>query len=240
MSVRAAVWALLWIGAAGAGWYAWEVKGWRPPPHWNPMAPLQIAEQPGWFTRMKLDRLDRDPQQCLATLSGSAFRFEPIDDRTTGPGCGFSNAVRVSRTSVALSGPFTLSCPAAVSLALWERHSLQFAAQRNLERSVTRIDHLGSYACRNVYGREVGRRSQHATADALDIAGFRLEDGSSVRVLGDWRDADSTRGDTPKARFLRDARNGACRFFDTVLSPDYNAAHADHLHLDRGRYQVCR
>nr|MBA3526869.1 extensin family protein [Sphingomonas sp.] len=34
------------------------------------------------------------------------------------------------------------------------------------------------------------------------------------------------------AAFLREVRDGACRLFPTVLSPDYNAAHRDHLHLD--------
>ena len=29
------------------------------------------------------------------------------------------------------------------------------------------------------------------------------------------------------------------RRFDVVLGPDYNAAHADHLHLDRGRGGGC-
>ena len=28
--------------------------------------------------------------------------------------------------------------------------------------------------------------------------------------------------------------------FDAVLSPDYNAAHHDHLHLDRGPFRMCR
>ena len=45
--------------------------------------------------------------------------------------------------------------------------------------------------------------------------------------------------------FLREVRDGACRLFPTTLSPDYNAAHADHLHLDmaeRGKmgWGVCR
>ena len=39
-------------------------------------------------------------------------------------------------------------------------------------------------------------------------------------------------------------RDGACGLFATVLSPDYNAAHRDHFHLDqaaRGRFGgVCR
>ncbi len=39
---------------------------------------------------------------------------------------------------------------------------------------------------------------------------------------------------------LRDARRGACRFFDGVLGPDYNAAHRDHFHLETGGFGMCR
>jgi hypothetical protein len=53
-------------------------------------------------------------------------------------------------------------------------------------------------------------------------------------VLKDWLRSDE------KAAFLRELRTGACRFFDGVLSPDYNAAHRDHFHFDRGPYRVCR
>nr|WP_328730168.1 extensin family protein [Falsiroseomonas algicola] len=35
-------------------------------------------------------------------------------------------------------------------------------------------------------------------------------------------------------------RDGACRWFRAVLSPDYNAAHADHFHFDMGPSTVCR
>lgn len=71
-------------------------------------------------------------------------------------------------------------------------------------------------------------------AEALDIAGFVLEDGQRIRVLKDWPEAGE------RAAFLREVRSGACRFFDGVLSPDYNAAHRDHFHFDRGPYRVCR
>ena len=39
---------------------------------------------------------------------------------------------------------------------------------------------------------------------------------------------------------LKTSWDGGCRFFDGVLSPDYNAAHRDHLHLDRGPWWFCR
>jgi len=130
--------------------------------------------------------------------------------------------------------PFVLSCPAAVSLAMWERHDVQPAAQRRFGRAATGIEHFGSYACRNIRGREAGPRSRHASADALDVAAVVLEGGRRVSVASHWR------ADGPEAAFLRDLHRGACRWFDVVLGPDHDAAHADHLHVDRGPGRACR
>ena len=69
------------------------------------------------------------------------------------------------------------------------------------------------------------------------MAGFVLEDGRRVTVAADWN------GEGKDAAFLHRARDEACGIFGTVLSPDYNAAHADHLHLDqaaRGWGGYCR
>jgi hypothetical protein len=99
--------------------------------------------------------------------------------------------------------------------------------------TVSRVQHVGTYNCRNVYHREQGRRSQHATANAIDIAGFTLANGREVRLLRDWK-AEGAPG-----AFLREVRDGACRYFGAVLGPDYNAAHRDHFHLDKGLWSRC-
>jgi hypothetical protein len=117
---------------------------------------------------------------------------------------------------------------------MWERHVLQPEAERLFGRRVTGVQTFGTYACRNVYHRDAGRRSQHATANAIDIAGFTLAGGQTVSVLRDWKDKGA------KGAFLHAVRDGACDPFQAVLSPDYNAAHADHLHLDLGRWSACR
>ena len=81
------------------------------------------------------------------------------------------------------------------------------------------------------------RWSEHAAGNAIDIAAFVTEDGRRISVLGDWQDA------AADGRFLRRVRDDACSAFGTVLSPDYNEAHRDHLHLDqqsRGLRAVCR
>lgn len=215
---------------AGVGHGRW----WQLPDSYNPWAPLSFQEPPNWLTRYKLRRLDVDPSACHALLVTTPLQTSAVPDRTIASGCGFMNAVKVRRTTLEVGEPFVLSCRAAVSLALWERHVLQPMAHSMLGTSVRRLQHYGSYACRNAYGREGGPRSQHATADALDVAGFVLKDGRRITVAGDWA------RDDEKSRFLRAVHDGACGFFDGVLGPAYNAAHADHFHFERGPHRVCR
>lgn len=214
---------------------------------WNPWAPLSLAPtagDPGPFHRLKLARLSADGGACLAVLASSPFRYTALPDRDTGAGCGFRNAVRIESAGVAIGPAVSLSCRSAVSLALWEQQVLQPAALAYFGVPATRIEHFGTYACRNVNHRAAGRRSQHATADAIDIAGIRLADGRRIRVLADWAAAaegeGEDEGEEKEAAFLRDIHRGACRYFDAVLGPNYNAAHRDHFHFDRGGFRACR
>jgi hypothetical protein len=204
------------------------------PPEWSPWVALDLDAAPSFMTRYKLSRLSGDPELCARVLTDAKMNYYPLPDQETGPACGLFHAVTIERTVHEVGEPFSLTCRAAVSLALWEKHAVTPAAQRHFGVPVQRMEHFGSYACRNVYGRPNATRSRHATAEALDVAGFVLADGRRIRVLGDWNDETSA-----EASFLHDVRDGACRFFDGVLSPDYNAAHRDHLHLDRGSYRLC-
>lgn len=223
--------ALLGIAALG---YVLHSGLLQVPDAWNPWAPLSLEEPPNFLTGYRLGRLSADDALCRAVLEEADMVYTPVPDRETGPGCGFSNAVRIEETSVAVDAPFTLSCRAAVALALWERHVLQPTAEARLGQRVATLEHFGSYACRGVYGREDARRSRHATADALDVAGFTLEDGRRVRVLSGWE------GASDESVFLRDLHSGACRIFDGVLGPDYNPAHHDHFHFETGGFRMCR
>ncbi|MGF9761464.1 extensin family protein [Microvirga sp. 0TCS3.31] len=201
----------------------------------NPFAPLRIADDVNWLTRWKLSRLERDGEQCLAVLDGSRVSHRAVPDRASEEGCGLSNAVEVSWSSVRLSGNFTATCPLTVAWALFEQHVLLPAGRDHLGQEVVRVTHFGTYACRNINHRAGGRRSEHATANAIDIAGFVLGNGQQITVRGDW-----SGGDGRREAFLRALRDGACRFFNVVLSPDYNEAHHDHLHFDMGSYRTCR
>lgn len=238
--------ALLW-GATVAGGYSVYVGVITIPERFNPWAPLDVAAPPNFLTAAKLSRARSDPQRCLAALAQTGIRYNALPDRVTGPGCGFENAVLLREAGVKLGAPVSLSCPMALSFAMWERHALQPAAELHMGRRVAGIEHLGSYACRNVNRGDgaapnapPGRRSQHATADALDIAGFTLANGKSIAVLRQWPGDDAAAVAGPEALFLKEAHRGACRYFKGVLGPDYNAAHKDHFHLETGGYGMCR
>lgn len=207
-----------------------------PPPAIDPFAPYDLAEEPGFLTPFKFARAKADPELCRAALARGGIAFEPVPDRVTGEGCGFTGAGRVSRIGeAALSSPITLACPTVLALAAWQRHGLAAAAEAHLGGRITRVEHLGAYACRNINHAATGRRSRHATAEAIDIGGFVLADGRRLTLTADWSSADASR-----AAVLRSARDAACRWFNVTLSPDYNPLHYDHFHLDTGGGRACR
>lgn len=224
--------ALLLI-CAGFATSVW--RGWLPiADRWNPWAPLDVRERPNLLTAFKLWRLQDDPALCDQALQSSTLRYARQADSRAHAKCPLTNTLRVQGGNVALSSSFLSSCPLAVAYALFDLHGLQPAAQAVYGQSVTQIDHLGSFACRNIYNRSDARLSQHASADALDIAGFRLADGRRISVLKDWKD------DGENGQFLRLVMDSACQQFHTVLGPDYNTAHRNHFHVDMGPWRVCR
>lgn len=218
------------------------------PEAYNPWAPLNVTATPNALTGYKLQRARSDAAACQAALFQTGFQYDNLPDRVTGPGCGFTNAVLLRQANVRLGSAISLSCPMALSFAMWERHALQPAAIARFGEPVVALQHLGSYACRNVNTGEgnttananAGARSRHSTADALDVAGFTLQSGKRITLLKNWQGKAVTSPPDASALLLTDVHQGACRFFKGVLSPDYNAVHRDHLHLETGGYSMCR
>ena len=176
-------------------------------------------------------------------LRGAGALDRPAPVRSVSGDCGYSDGILI-RVGSARSAGFApagliTSCPVAAALLMWDEQVLQPAARRHFGSEVSALLHAGSFSCRRIYNRASGRWSEHATADAVDILAFRLADGRTVSVLRDWPN------EGPAGAFLRDARDGACGMFTTILSPEYNAAHRDNLHLDMAErvisgWSVCR
>lgn len=200
------------------------------PPQDLPWRPLSVAQPVGAFTRFKLNA--SGGEICRSTLMDAGFAPVAQPDRGLGP-CRLHDTVRVGGARLDPAAPL-MGCREALAYAVWERQVVQPAARRVLGSSVVRLHHYGTYACRLQRGSGISMISEHASANAIDIAAFDLADGRRIAVAKDWADAGE------KGRFLREVRDGGCRVFDVALSPDFNAAHHDHLHLDMGPFRTCR
>lgn len=229
--------AISFLVFAGVLALAWHLgTGWlkRHPEH-DPWAPLDLRHPVGWATASKLGAVRADPSECRAVLERSDIAFDVLEP------VGDDECRRDDRTLLTAAlltpGRTSTTCSVAAGFEFWMFHGVQPAANEILGSPVARIEHLGAFSCRRINGSETGRWSEHATGNAIDIAAFVLEDGRRVSVLNDWQDAGE------KSVFLSQVRDKACDAFGTVLSPDYNAAHADHFHLDqaaRGYGAFCR
>ena len=231
--------AMLVIGGLALAGYVFL----RDRPQDVPWTQLDLNQPVGAFTGRKIAALGEDFGQCRALLDRAGVHYTVRGPRGDGqcveadglvPKPGGATSIRYSPASVAPS------CAVVTGLALWEWQVVQPAARRFLGSGVSSIGHFGSYSCRRLYGASEGQWSEHATGNAIDIASFTLEDGKTVSVLADWN-----KGSADEQAFLRAVRDGACDLFATVLSPDYNAAHANHFHLDQAQrgatgWRACR
>jgi hypothetical protein len=179
-----------------------------------------------------------EARQCLASLGATNASFTPLPDQYFGAGCSTLNTVQLAnlqgdRETFGLANLGPVTCPLASSFAAWARYGVDRAARQILGSPLVRIETMGSYSCRNVAGS--GRRSAHATANAIDVSAFVLADGRRVTVLGDW-----TSGSAQERQFLQVIHTSACKRFGTVLGPGYNTAHRDHFHVELGDGTFCR
>lgn len=205
----------------------------RFPPNSLPWRPVELDAPPHWLAHWQMHRLKADAVLCREALARSRLRFTAIADRKLGEACAYENVIRTEQAPIAYN--ITPNAACALTAALyWYQGRLQPIAQREMKSPLVRIDHVGIFACRNVNNEAGGSRSQHATANAIDIEAFRFADGRRVSVGRDYgKESDA-------GRFLAAARLEACSIFNGVLGPDYNRAHASHFHLDMGPYWVCR
>jgi len=194
-------------------------------PQHDPWAPLDLRHPPGMAMPAKLASLRGDAARCRDVLARSEVVYEELDP--TGEG----QCLRSDRT---VGGDLPLSpttppvtCAVVAGMTRWIEQGVTPAAIEELGAPIDRIEHLGAYSCRRIYGSDRGNWSEHSTGNAIDIAAFVLSDGRRISVLEDWNT------DSAEARFLHRTRDAACDVFGTVLSPDYNQAHRDHFHLDQ-------
>ena len=192
------------------------------------VAPLDLNQPPGPFTWLHLQLLQLDPERCYAALDRAQVNYKRFEDPMKN-GCGIEKGVMLLGSDINfgnLGGHMLMSCHGMAGLLLWERTVVAPAAERHFGAKLTRIRNMGTYSCRNIEHKKDKMRSQHATANAIDVGAFGFSSGPDVVIEKEWKDTGA------KGAFLREIRDGACKIFSTVLSPDYNPNHSNHFHMD--------
>lgn len=199
--------------------------------------------------------------KCLRDLARMNVVFEPVSAFQTDDGCGMSDGVSVSRiSSVKIKPAAKLNCGYAKRLVKWVEGDLSQTITRTTGSQLTAIRHYSAYRCSF---RSKGRLSEHALGNALDIGAIETSSDLSLNVKKDWgdhldwalmepmemapksqrpsldQDAASDASGNAKRRVWYEITKSACRAFKLVLTPHSNTAHANHLHVDMGRWKQC-
>jgi hypothetical protein len=170
---------------------------------------------------------------CPALLKGeiSAKFLAPIVQDE----CGERSPLALEALNIAgkttLSSKPELNCRIATALAQWAE-KLNETAEATYDAGVSTILTGNGYQCRRRNNSADGKISEHGFANAIDIIGFKLANGKDVLVERDW--GDNSQQASAGGLFLRNVHKSACDFFTTVLGPDANQYHRDHLHFDLG------
>lgn len=93
---------------------------------------------------------------------------------------------KIGQPAVEIRPSAMLTCPMAAALDRWMTEVVQPAALETFGAPVVRLVSMSSYSCRNRYGRAETPLSEHALINAVDLSGFELRDGRTVKVLSGW------------------------------------------------------
>lgn len=203
------------------------------PSQYNPFRQPNLTEPIGWTTYEKLTKLKHNPIMCRAKLDEAGVEYSVIPADAPGSRCQLDETLSLQKSLTPFNAaPLRMSCHQMAALHVWERNVVRPQAEKIFGSPLRQIETYGSFSCRNIAGTR--QRSEHSFANAIDISGFVLEDGRHISVRQHWR------ADNDYGLFLKRAHRGACRLFSVTLGPDFDAAHADHFHLDMGSNETCK
>ncbi|MBO0343726.1 extensin family protein [Roseibium sp. CAU 1637] len=225
----------------------------------DPADPISPVAKPSKFDTTSASQSQSTPSRPLnpslkrrldpGEYSAESCEIDGVDLKVLPPisgkgACGVPSAVSLrsvgTSSEMDLSGHPAITCEFAGSFARFVRKGVQPAARLYLKTHVAELETGPGYVCRRRNNRPTGKISEHALGKAIDVMGFKLEDGGAVSVEQDWAQ------DTPKGRFLKAVHTAACSEFTTVLGPDADANHRNHFHLDIGchgktcTYLICQ
>lgn len=179
-------------------------------------------------------------QACLAALKqvGVVYREAPRLDG--GNGCGIDRPIIVSSVAngVTLKPEGEIRCEEALALSKWTSDIvIPMLKTAKPDETLAGLNQASAYVCRKRNSATVGKISEHAHGNAIDIAGLIFKSGHSFSIQPRMQDS------TLDGALQRAVTAAACLYFTTVLDPSSDKAHETHLHLDvlkrKAGYRYC-
>jgi hypothetical protein len=182
---------------------------------------------------------------CEKILNGLDIIWRPDQPIGEPGGCGTPAPIAIAEVAqIRIDPPATVNCAFAKALHGWFTKAVQPAARKQVGTSIIGIRNASSYACRRRNNATSGKLSEHAKANALDIAAFDFSKKAEITVAGGSGLLQRI-GLSGKGNFMKTVRKSACQYFNTVLGPGTDRYHGDHFHVDLmklrpGRFKMCR
>lgn len=207
-------------------WFGLVPIRYTPLPHVN----LKTTSSATWidpFEQIRITSMRLDKQTCKEVLIKPYIDAKPIKSNLKSNGCGWVNGFKVRKIAGAKLGNngAVLSCEMATSMALWMQH-VQKKAREVYGARIIKIHHYGTYNCRKI--RNGILPSQHSFANGIDVSGFTLSNGKTIKIYGNWKK------DSKASSLIRSAYMSSCLYFNVKLGPNNDKSHQDHFHLDDG------
>jgi hypothetical protein len=201
--------------------------GTQPPPKSGPAAEAPAQTPPA------------TPSACQLRLTPDVALVRSQPSITEPGSCGAEDVVRLEAVvlkdgqRVALAPAAILRCPMAETVARWIREEVA-PAIATLGSPAHTIVTAASYDCRERDRVPGAKLSEHGRANALDLRGLKLANGTAVSFT-----------DKAASKEFRELiRQSACNTFSTVLGPGSDDFHNSHIHLDlierKGGYRMCQ
>lgn len=178
------------------------------------------------------------PSACFVSLRERAVVQSLPDIKEAG--CAVADVVRLEavilpdQRRVAVQPAGTLRCEMAAALTDWVRETVAPVTAAHLGSPLRAVENFDSFSCRGRNRIAGAKLSEHGKGNAFDLRSLKLVNGTVVRPA-----------DQNVSKDFRDGlRASTCARFRTVLGPDSDGYHQDHIHLDiadrkRG-YRMCQ
>ncbi len=164
-----------------------------PPPH---PSQVKVADWTAQDIQAAMERCG-----MILAGTGAVYRhMDPLHDGRCGTPAPIELSAIGSNPSVAITPPARVTCGLAASLSAWSDTILQPIARTHIGETITGIRNVASYVCRNRYNAPNKRISEHARANALDMAAFKTDSGNWIAILEHWTLPPELRAETPRTQ----------------------------------------